>query len=155
MRVGESLERDGSLSVDIAASHATTFIKLGEVQLHAGRPDDARRSFTRAVELIGPRAAEFPDRHGIQRLLGVAQYKQIEYFRAVAQDPVRPAAERVALWRSAADWADRCRETFIDMRERNVLDASDAGVPEELAAEAESCRTAARALEGAAPAERP
>lgn len=154
IEVGNSLERDGFPNLAAVHSHATTFIKCGEIQILDGRIEAARGSFERSLALLEPRAAEHPMRNEIQRLLGVAQYKMIEYHRARAQAPGILDAQRAAHWRSAADWAERCRVTFVGMRERGILSSSDASVPDDLAQEVRSCLTVADGLQDASGNER-
>lgn len=151
IEVGETLERDGFPNLSAVYNHATTYIKYGEVQMLAGRIEPAGASFERSLALLEPRASEFPMRGEVQRLWGVAQYKMIEYHRALAQLPATADTLRAAHWRAAAAWAERCRLTFAGMRERGILLSSDAGVPEELAQEVRNCLAGAGEPGGRAP----
>ncbi len=144
--VGEAFPHGEMPNPEFTLSLTTTWIKLGENQLAAGDVEDAGSSFVKAVGLIEPRAEQLADRARAQRLLGVAQYKLLEYYRTRAGDESVPRLERVELWGQAAAWAERCRDTFVRMREAGTLDPPDLAVPMKLAAELEACRAQAERL---------
>ncbi len=128
-----------------------TCIKLGESQMalqeHGAALDTFRRAQAAAEKVYG----RHPDWADHARLLGVVYYKLAEIDLARAGDEQLAAAERSAAFRSAANWLGRCRNVFLDMRDREILSPADAGVPDDLATEIEQYISQARELEPAAP----
>jgi eukaryotic-like serine/threonine-protein kinase len=132
----EDLLRDdpqdaGGAQMQLVTNHS----KMGEIHLAAGRRDEAQRSFERTVALIEPLAQRLPDRPDVLRLQGVAYYKLAELERARALEAADAPTQRVGHWRVAAQWLQKSRAVFVDMRDRQILGPADAGVPEELASE--------------------
>ena len=67
---------------------------------------------------------------------------------AAGADAELPAGERLEHWRAARGRYEQGRYVFVEMRERGILSASDAGLPEELAAELAACDEAIAELAG-------
>ncbi len=118
----------------------TNLIRLGEVYLAQQRMDEAEAAFQRVVRLSDSLSERQPGMSAVLRNKGVACYKMAELHRALAQAAGTPVAEQAAHQRSTCDWLSRCRDIFVDMRDRGILGPADAGVPDELAAELAECR---------------
>jgi non-specific serine/threonine protein kinase/serine/threonine-protein kinase len=134
---------DQVLQLDLA----TTLSKQGEAQMARGQREAARDSYARSLELVEQGARRWPEFAALHRLKGVAYYKMAELSNASADDEGLTPGERLEHWRTARLWLVRCRDVFLDMRERGLLTSSDAGVPDELTVEIEDIERTIEQLE--------
>lgn len=126
----------------------TTYVKKVEAELPAGRLEDARRSALRNRELSAEQVQRLPDNPVALRALGVAIYKQAEVELAGCDNAELPAERRVAHGLAARELFGQCQELFLDMGRRGLLSASDAAVPEALAADLAGCDAKIEKLRG-------
>ena len=131
---------DGLRGVAIEACH------VGEMQLVLGRLDAALVAFDRQLEAARALVTVQPASSYVQRDLGVALYKMGEFHAAAAGIEVDDAA-RSARWHRAREWFERCHDKFVQMRDEELLWASDTGVFDDITAEIRKCDEAITALE--------
>ncbi len=120
---------------DLASAHC----RVGEAQLSLGLRTEARVSFERYAATSEELVRVRPDSDAALRDRAVAPYKLAEYHRACAGDDSLPRETRARHWDAAREQLRVCLARFEEMRERGLLWLSDQGVPNELAAEIETC----------------
>lgn len=104
----------------VLAAQISATNRLGELALAGGDVEVAQQWFQKFTEECEVFVANFPDFPRASRMLGVAHYKAYEI--AVADGRTQ----------AALDALNRSLEVFLRMRERGVLGAEDASVPEAL-----------------------
>ena len=114
---------------------ASVVNRLGEALLAAGETEEAATTFARFTDEAARLRREHPEIPRTHRLHAVALYKQHELARARAEaEGVTEDGRRAAL-EEALELLDAAHEVFVEMRNAGILQASDAAVPAELAAE--------------------
>ncbi len=112
---------------------------MGEAQLALGRIDEALEMFEKYRAVSREIAEKDPENTKAQRELGVSYYKMAEFHAALAGKEGATPAERLEHLREQRGWLERCLEVFAALRDRGTIWKSDAGVPEEMAAEIVQC----------------
>ncbi len=126
-------------------------VRIGDLLIARGEIDGAAECFAESLPLAEAQAEEDPDNGAALRERGVAYYKMAEIEMHRGGDESLDSEMRAQAWSAARDWLRRCHAEFVQMRERGLLSADDAGVPDAVAAEMAQCE----AHIGGTPAERP
>ncbi|MCZ6683659.1 MAG: hypothetical protein O7B26_10790, partial [Planctomycetota bacterium] len=113
--------------------------RVGEIQLALGRTEAARRSFDQYVRQCEAFAEHHTGVSRARRTLGVAYYKMGELESAQATNEALTDDLRRIRWQEARNWFRKCQDVFADMKNREMLEAGDLGVPAEIAAEIAAC----------------
>ncbi len=125
------------------AGRAAPCCKIGEHYLARGEFDSAMTYFERYLEIAESCAISNPADAAMQREVGVAQYKMMEWHAGRADDDTLPRETRRKHAEQAVQWIERCRTHFLSMRESDLLPPSDAELPEVLETDLASRREAA------------
>ena len=114
---------------------ATVLSKAGEAHMALERRPEALADYQRSLDICQRACARNPDFAAMQRLRGVAHYKFMEVEREVAENVAHTRQQRLSAAQRAHESLERCLAVFVQMQERGILPAPDAGVPDELRAE--------------------
>lgn len=132
------------VSSNLRAAHC----RLGEQAMALGQMEEAARYFD-AYESLSQAAL---DRLGgdvsIRRDWAVSKYKRYEFEKRLTEQPGASPEAQLSHWRQANAALMQCHEEFVKLRADGRLSAVDQGVPDDLAAELESCEQAIRRLLG-------
>ena len=131
----------------VNANLRSSYCRVGELELAMGRTDAALGRFEMFRQVADAAVETFPDNVQVRRELAVSYYKMAELHQVRAKDENIGPRQRSSHWREAAIQLGKARDVFVDMDKRGILSQSDAGVPDELAAEIAQCESEIRKLE--------
>lgn len=126
---------------------AGSLTKLSEAQLAAGKLPEARHTIEALIEFTAEDCERSPSDGQALRRYAVAHYKFAEYCARLLDEPALADDVRIAHLRVRREHLAACRAVFVEMRDGGLLQAGDAAVPDELAAELDACNDAIIGLE--------
>ncbi len=118
---------------------AVVLANISEAFTRSDRVDEGISAGRRALAMFQALVLADPENMVFRRSLGLSCEMVARSHVARAEDPKRPSVVRSADWREARARYREALEVFSDLRERGALRPSDAGKPEELAAEVAHC----------------
>lgn len=153
LAVASNLRLADKYDVIALADLGTAHCRVGEVRMALGDREQAAEDFLQYRKCAEEWVRLRPLDSGALRDLGVSHYKQAEFEKVLAEDMSLAHRERVDHWRQSKSALEKCRQVFIDLRERGWLWESDEAVPEEIAAEIATCEARIVEASGGHPGE--
>jgi serine/threonine protein kinase/predicted negative regulator of RcsB-dependent stress response len=119
----------------ILSSH----VKIGDILASSGDAAGALDSYTSALETVEGLCAGDPNNAKYRREKADLYFKIGKLHKGLAPIVIVPTSKRTEHFREARLWFQRSFDAWVDLRNRNMLKASDANRPDEAAREIAKC----------------